>query len=56
MTLLLAYWMATDTIGYFAGTPEYFSTLLNVVMVFYLNQREVRELFDPQSPQEVAHL
>ena len=56
MMLLLAYWMATDAIGYFPGTPEYFSMLLNVVMVFYLNQREVRELFDPQSQQEGAHL
>jgi hypothetical protein len=56
MMLLLAYWMATDAIGYFRGAPEYFSMLLNVVMVFYLNQREVRELFDPQSQQERAHL
>lgn len=45
MMLLLAYWMATDAIGYFGGTPDYVSMVLNVAMVFYLNQREVRDLF-----------
>ena len=45
MMLLLAYWMATDAIAYFAGDPDYVSMVLNVAMVFYLNQREVRDLF-----------
>ncbi|MFO7634297.1 MAG: hypothetical protein R6W76_17240 [Caldilinea sp.] len=46
MMLLLAYWMATDAIGYFTGSPAFGSMLLSVAMVFYLNQREVRDLFD----------
>lgn len=45
MMLLLAYWMATGAIDYFTGKPDYVSMVLNVVMVFYLNQREVRDLF-----------
>ncbi|MBE2238572.1 MAG: hypothetical protein IAE81_12340 [Caldilineaceae bacterium] len=46
MMLLLAYYMTTDVIGYFSGGPDYVSMLLNVFMVFYLNQREVRDLFE----------
>ena len=53
MMLLLAYWMATDAIGYFTGNPEYESMLLSVAMVFYLNQREVRELFATPNTSEV---
>ena len=44
--LLLAYWMATDTLAYFRGAPEYFSMVLNVALVLYLNQLEVKELFE----------
>lgn len=54
MMLLLAYWMASDAIGYFTGNPVYGSMLLNVAMVFYLNQREVRELFDAPVTGEVS--
>lgn len=46
MMLLLAYWMASDAVGYFRGTPEYVSMALNVIMIFYMNQREVRVLFE----------
>ena len=46
MMLLLAYWMASDAIAYFGGAPDYVSMVLNVAMVFYLNQREVRDLFE----------
>jgi len=53
MMLLLAYWMATDAIAYFTASPEYASMLLNVVLVFYLNQREVRDLFETSVADEV---
>ena len=55
MMLLLAYWMATDAIGYFRGAPDYLSMVLNVVMVFYLNQREVRDLFEVRPQPEGAN-
>ncbi len=54
MMLLLAYWMATDASAYFTGRPpEYGSMVLNVAMVFYLNQREVRDLFATTPNREV---
>lgn len=53
MMLLLAYWMATDAIGYFTGNPEFGSMIINVAMVFYLNQREVRDLFATTPSSEV---
>lgn len=53
MMLLLAYWMATDAVGYFTGTPQFGSMVINVAMVFYLNQREVRELFATPTTSEV---
>ena len=37
--------MTVDILLYFLGEPSYSSMLLNVVMVFYVNQREVRQLF-----------
>ena len=52
--LLLAYWMATDAIAYFRGEPDYFSMVLNVALVFYLNQLEVKELFEVQPQQDGA--
>lgn len=45
MMLLLAYWMATGLVEYFTGSPDYIAMVLNVMMAFYLNQREVRDLF-----------
>ncbi|WP_343404629.1 hypothetical protein [Caldilinea sp.] len=54
MMLLLAYYMATDAIGYFGGQSDYLSMVLNVTMVFYLNQREVRDLFETPAVNEVS--
>ena len=54
MMLLLAYWMASDAVGYFRGTPEYISMALNVAMIFYMNQREVRVLFEGRSQADGA--
>lgn len=54
MMVLLAYYTASDAIGYFVGDPDYVSMLLNVVMVFYLNQREVRDLFAAPAAAEVS--
>ena len=50
MVLMLAYWMITDAYDYFFATPRYVSMLVDVVIFFYLNQREVRGLFDPVAP------
>jgi uncharacterized membrane protein (DUF2068 family) len=41
--------MTIDAVAYFRGHPSYFSMMLNVVMVFYLNQREVIERFETRS-------
>ncbi|MCB0072145.1 MAG: DUF2127 domain-containing protein [Caldilineaceae bacterium] len=46
MMLLLTYSMAVDIVAFFRGNPIYIAMLLNVAMVFYLNQREVQELFE----------
>ena len=46
MMLLLTYSMAVDIVAFFRGNPIYIAMLLNVAMVFYLNQREVHELFE----------
>ena len=54
--LLLAYWMATDTLAYFRGAPEYFSMVLNVALVLYLNQLEVKELFETPSQRNGANV
>ncbi len=37
--------MASDLWGYFHGYPSYISILINVIIVFYLNQREVQRAF-----------
>ncbi len=37
--------MASDLWGYFHGYPAYTSMLINVIIVFYLNQREVQRVF-----------
>ena len=42
---LLAYAMALDGITFFLGEPAYLLMALNVVTVFYLNQREVLDQF-----------
>lgn len=37
--------MAIDLISFANGEPHYFSMLLNVLMVFYLNQTDVQRAF-----------
>ncbi len=37
--------MASDLWGYLHGYPAYISMLINVIIVFYLNQREVQRAF-----------
>lgn len=54
MMMLLAFWTASDAISYFTGTPDYVSMFLNVAMAFYLNQREVSDLFEQPTPSEVS--
>jgi uncharacterized membrane protein (DUF2068 family) len=46
--LQVGVFMIEDLYGYFTGAPEEeyaWSMLLNVIMVFYLNQREVQAIF-----------
>lgn len=38
--------MTGDIWRYIEGSPPYFSMLLNVIMVFYLNQREIQQAFE----------
>jgi hypothetical protein len=38
--------MVSDLRGYFHGNPSYFTMLLDIVFVFYLNQREVQGVFE----------
>ncbi|MCB0186672.1 MAG: hypothetical protein KDE31_20540 [Caldilineaceae bacterium] len=45
MMLQLAGSMAIDIQTYYAGQPLYASMILNVIVVFYLNQHEVQALF-----------
>ncbi len=52
--LLLAATMSFDIWDYLHGRPSYLSMLLNVLMVFYLNQQEVRSLFVPPTPARQA--
>jgi hypothetical protein len=35
--------------GWWDGHPQYLAMAINVVAVFYLNQREVRAVFEPES-------
>jgi len=37
------------------GHPQYLAMVINVVAVFYLNQREVRSVFDREIPDGSAH-
>ncbi len=37
--------MASDLWGYFSGRPSYMTMLINVIIVLYLNQREVQMAF-----------
>ena len=48
--VLISFAMVYDVILYFRGTPHYFPMLVNVAMVFYLNQQDVQSLFEqPES-------
>lgn len=42
--------MAFDLGLYFYGEPYYLGMLRDVIMVFYLNQREVQQVFEHKSP------
>jgi hypothetical protein len=53
MMLLLAYWLASDLIAYYLGAASFVSMVINVAMVFYLNQREVRDLFEAPAANEI---
>lgn len=41
--------MASDLWGYFHGYPSYTSMLINIIILFYLNQREVQKAFSGTS-------
>jgi len=45
--------MGVDLWRYFSGDPLYLSMVVNVAIVFYLNQRETQQAFEPTpKPQE----
>ncbi len=44
--------VATDIVGYISGVQSDIWMLLNIVTVFYLNQRDVRELVGDARPDE----
>jgi hypothetical protein len=52
--VLISYAMAYDAVLFFRGTPHYFPMLLNVVMVFYLNQQDVQSLFEQAESSEAS--
>ncbi|MCB0117038.1 MAG: hypothetical protein KDD84_23220 [Caldilineaceae bacterium] len=52
MMLLMAYSLANGLRGYFWGEPDYVTMVLNVLMVLYINQREVQQLFLHTDDQE----
>lgn len=45
LMLLFAYSLANGLRSYFWGEPDYVTMFLNVLMVLYLNQSEVQQLF-----------
>lgn len=42
--------LALDLIGYLQGHPAYSTMLISVIIVFYLNQREVQDAFRRAGP------
>jgi uncharacterized membrane protein (DUF2068 family) len=46
--------MALELWLYFLDNPVYLGMLVNVIMVFYLNQREVQQAFERRRSQEAA--
>jgi uncharacterized membrane protein (DUF2068 family) len=43
--ILLAYTLAFEIVAFFLAQPNFLMMVLGVVTVFYLNQREVQDLF-----------
>jgi len=43
--MVLAYTLASEIIAFFLTQPNFLMMVLGVVTVFYLNQREVQDLF-----------
>jgi uncharacterized membrane protein (DUF2068 family) len=41
--------MTGDLVRYFSGDPFYPTMLLNILMVFYLNQREIQQTFESRT-------
>ncbi|MCB0085694.1 MAG: hypothetical protein KDE50_04865 [Caldilineaceae bacterium] len=52
MMVQLAVSMVQDIQSYYGGQPLYPSMILNVIVVFYLNQHEVQDLFTLRQRQE----
>jgi hypothetical protein len=48
VTMALELWL------YFLGNPFYLGMVVNVIMVFYLNQRDVQQAFERRRSREVA--
>jgi hypothetical protein len=46
--------MITELLLYFYGVPLYLYMVFSVLMVFYLNQREVQRAFEHKNPQPEA--
>ena len=46
ISLSMGIWQFID------GAPNHVGMVINVAIVFYLNQRDVQELFAPESPKE----
>lgn len=56
MTMItLAFSMTLDILAFLDGTPTYFPMLINVLLVFYLNQAEIQELFATPQTLSKAH-
>lgn len=47
--------MAVGLVLYFEDRPLYITMLLNVILVLYLNQRDVQAIFERRRPEERLH-
>jgi hypothetical protein len=52
--IIIGIGLATDILGYFHGNPHYAGMLVHVLIVFYLNDREVQSLFARRRAGETA--
>ena len=50
--LVLGFGLATAILNYFRGNPDYLSMLLNVLAVFYLNDRDMQQRFARRTREE----